>query len=80
MPFGDDTTVLVRLDKLDPDKIGVSFTKLRDTCELSHRRAEAAISRLAEEKIIEEIALAITVGKGAKREVRLGFCTFRELS
>ena len=66
----DETKLLVALDKEDPDKNGVNYTRLRALAGLGTDSMTRAVQRLIDDSIIEEIEIEITAGKGAKRTSR----------
>jgi replicative DNA helicase len=56
----DESKALAALDKLDPKRQGATLTQLRLKCQdmgVSRNRADRALSRLAEETILEEAKL-----------------------
>jgi hypothetical protein len=62
----DDAKVLAALDRLDPDRKGVTRNKLRPKTKLSGDRVSRACWRLVDEGIIEEVEIAGKRGKGAE--------------
>jgi hypothetical protein len=58
---------LVALDKLDPDRKGVSKSKVRDLAHISGRQLTTALVELVDQGVIEEVAVTVTVGNGARR-------------
>ncbi len=66
----DETAVLRALDKIDPDKKGAGYAKVRDAAGLSERRMTRAVVSLISESIIREGKVKVTLGKGGKRKAR----------
>ena len=66
----DDAALLMALDQLDPDRQGVSYTKVRDTANLNNPRMTRAVHRLSEERVLEELTVEVPIGNGAKRTVK----------
>jgi hypothetical protein len=66
----DGTAILDALDRLDPNREGVSYTRIRNLTRLSGRRMDNAIQALMEEGHIEELQVAGTIGSGAKKRCR----------
>jgi replicative DNA helicase len=66
----DDGKLLDALDNLDPERKGVSHTKARDNARLPNPRMNRAISRLVEQRLVEEIDLRITIGSKTTRTVK----------
>jgi hypothetical protein len=64
----DDSQLLAKLDKLDPDRNGVSKNKLRDALDTSGAKINRSIQRLTEDNVIEEILVTVTAGKGAQQK------------
>lgn len=67
----EETSLLLALDRLDPDRQGTGFTKVRNAAGLSSDKANQAAARLADQGLVEELPeLAVTIGSGASRKVR----------
>jgi hypothetical protein len=66
----DETKILAALDEMDPDRCGVTFTKLRGQTRLSTDRARWACDRLTGEGALQEAALEVTSGNGTKTKAR----------
>jgi hypothetical protein len=66
----DDTTVVLALDRLDPQRKGAGYTKVRQAAVLNSDRMTRAIDRLSEERIVEELPVEAIIGNGAKRTVK----------
>jgi hypothetical protein len=67
----DARQVLHALEVTDPDRHGVSFSRLRDASGLGGTRFGAAITRLKGSGEIEESPGTATVGNNAKRQARI---------
>jgi hypothetical protein len=63
----DDQAFMTALDKLDPKREGVPFKPIRVESRLPEARAERAQDRLKRAGLIEEVAVQVVVGNGAKR-------------
>lgn len=63
----DDAALLTALDELDPDREGVSFTRIRTLADVPNERAHRAFWRLAQEGIIEEFTAEVSGGNGSKQ-------------
>ena len=61
------TKLLVALEKLDPDRNGVTKKKVRELAKLSGRDMTCAVTDLIEQVIIEEIPVVVTFGNNAKQ-------------
>jgi hypothetical protein len=65
----DESRVLAIIDKLDPERNGMATkTKIRERSPLSRPRTDAALCRLVDEKILEEVEVQIDSGHGAKQK------------
>jgi replicative DNA helicase len=62
----DEVQILLALDKMDPDRKGVSFRKLRVRAKVPRERAERACSRLCDEGVLERLTVVTVGGNGAK--------------
>jgi hypothetical protein len=66
-----EAKLLDAIDKFDPDRKGVSFTKVRDAAGLSGTKANRALQHLIMDGILEEIiGFETVVGNGAIRKVQ----------
>jgi hypothetical protein len=65
----DDTALMVALDRLDPEKRGCSWNRVKDESRLSEARMERATNRL-KLAVIDEIEVTADIGSRAKRRVR----------
>jgi replicative DNA helicase len=62
----DEVQILNALDKMDPDREGVSFRKLRVQAKVPRERAERACERLCGEDVLEGLTVVTVGGNGAK--------------
>jgi replicative DNA helicase len=69
----DETKLLVKLDELDREGKGITYTKLRDNIPLPNARMERAVTRLTREPgaVLEEFSGLTDIGSGAKRSARI---------
>lgn len=63
----DDGALLAALDRLDPDKAGAVYVRVRAESRLSKDRMERASGRLLKAGIIIEVEVLAAIGSGAKR-------------
>jgi hypothetical protein len=63
----DDTALLRALDRLDPQREGAGYTKVREAARLDSARMTRAVDRLSTEGLIEELEIKIAIGNTAKR-------------
>jgi replicative DNA helicase len=67
----DESKFLAALDRLDPNREGVSLTKVRDAAGLSGTKANHAFLQLVMDGILEDIPdLEVKIGSGATRKVQ----------
>lgn len=66
----DDMAFLAALDGLDSSRRGAALAHVRTRSALSKDRADRAYGRLKSERIIEDLALSVTVGNGAQRQAQ----------
>lgn len=66
----DDAKLLAVLDRLDPGRRGVSYTKVRDTAGLGTPRITRSVDRLVSEAVIEEMCVEVEIGSKAKKTAR----------
>jgi replicative DNA helicase len=67
---GQDTKVLMALDRLDSGRKGVSLNQVRAAAGLGHDTMTQAVLRLATAGAVEELELPVTVGNNGKRTAR----------
>jgi replicative DNA helicase len=63
----DDTALLTALDRLDPERNGVSYNQVQTESRLPRDRMARATTRLTREGVVEEIPVKAVIGNGAKR-------------
>ena len=67
----DDAALLAVMDRVDPDRKGYGYTRLRDLARLRGDRMTRAVERLINEGIIEEVdGYTAAVGSGARKPCR----------
>jgi hypothetical protein len=64
-----DVALLAALDKLDRDRVGFGYERLRVQAGLSRDRMRAAADRLIAAKVISPIRVDVTIGNGGIRAV-----------
>jgi replicative DNA helicase len=67
---GQDSRLLLALDKLDPEREGATYTQVRAAARLGTTTMTRAVLRLVEEGAIEEVNLQVDIGSGAKRAAK----------
>jgi hypothetical protein len=66
----DDAKVLLLLDDLDPERNGLSVSRIRDGVGLNRDRVNRSVARLERQKIIEELEVTVPIGSGARRKAK----------
>ena len=64
------TDCLDALDRLDPDRKGVSLNKVRDLARLSGPKMTRCVDRLVTQRVIEETTIVVSIGSKASRAVQ----------
>jgi hypothetical protein len=64
-----DAKLLTALDRIDPDRRGVSLTKLRAAAGMASERAMPIVLRLVEDRTLERLTQEVRAGKGAMKSV-----------
>jgi AAA domain/Toprim-like len=66
----DDAALLLVLDRLDPQRVGANYTRVRDLAGMSGTRGSQAVARLVADGIVEELTLCVAIGSGAQRPTK----------